>query len=121
MDLRGYEIFRSGKKKLRIATREAARLEVADVIRGVYLAKKAPYGYIISIEGSYIIGRSASKRVAELTEEEFLKWMRGEDILKELPERGVYLVKYGPVFAGSGYHDGEVLRNLMPRVRVMEV
>ncbi len=120
VDLSGFSLVRSGKKRIRLLTKEAAEFYVKDVIRGVYLAKKAPYGYIISVEGSYIIGRGASRHVVELTEEEFRRWMRGEDIAVELPERGVYLVKFGPVFAGSGYYNGKVLRNLVPKSRTVE-
>ncbi|MDK2372982.1 MAG: hypothetical protein QI197_06345 [Candidatus Korarchaeota archaeon] len=120
VDLSGYSLIRSGKKRIRFLTKEAAGFDVKDVIRGVYLAKKAPYGYIISVEGSYVIGRGASRHVVELSEEEFRRWMRGEDIAVELPERGVYLVKFGPVFAGSGYYNGEVLRNLIPKSRTVE-
>ncbi len=120
VDLSGYSLIRSGKKRIRILTKEAAEFDVKDVIRGVYLAKKAPYGYIISVEGSYIIGRGASRHVVELGEEEFGRWMRGEDIAVELPEKGVYLVKFGRAFAGSGYYNGEVLHNLVPKSRTVE-
>lgn len=118
--MKGYEILRSGRRKLRISTEEAARLEIKDVIRGVYLAKKAPFGYIISIEGSYIIGKLASKHVAELSKFEFSRWMKGEDIIKDLPDKGVYLVRFGSFYAGSGYYDGRVLRNLIPKTRTVE-
>jgi len=120
VDLSDYSLIRSGKKRIRLLTKEAAEFDVRDVIRGVYLAKKAPYGYIISVEGSYIIGRRASRHIVELSEEEFDRWMRGENVELELSEKGVYLVKFGPVFAGSGYYNGEVLVNLVPKSRTVE-
>ncbi len=121
-DLSGYELIRSGKKRIRILAKDVAEFDAGgrDVIRGVYLAKKAPYGYIISVEGSYLIGRRAARHVVELDGEEFDRWMRGEDLPLKLPEKGVYLVKFGPVFAGSGYYNGEVLRNLIPKSRTVE-
>ncbi|MEM2811179.1 MAG: hypothetical protein QW187_05045 [Candidatus Korarchaeum sp.] len=58
--------------------------------------------------------------MADISDEEFRRWMRGEDLEKDLPEKGVYLVRYGDLFAGSGYYDGKVLRNLVPKVRTLE-
>ncbi len=114
-------LVRSGKKKIRCTSREAADFKVKeDVVRGVYIAKKAPYGYIISIEGSYIIGRNALRHVVELDEGLFSKWMRGEEIRLDLAEKGVYIVKYGTIFAGSGYYDGKILHNLIPKSRTVE-
>lgn len=119
-ELPDLEIFPSGKEKLRACSRELRELEVRDFTRGIYIAKKAPYGFIISIEGSFLIGRGARKHVADISDEEFRRWMRGEDLEKDLPEKGVYLVRYGDLFAGSGYYDGKVLRNLVPKVRTLE-
>lgn len=113
-------IFPSGKDKLRACSPELEGIGGREVIRGIYIAKKAPYGFIISIEGSFLIGRNAKRHIVELSEEEFEKWMRGEDIEIGLPERGVYLVKFGQAFAGSGYYNGRVLRNLVPKVRTVE-
>ncbi len=122
VDLSGYKLIKSGKKRIRILTKDAEEFNAGgkDVIRGVYLAKKAPYGYIISVEGSYVVGKRAKRHVVELEEDEFDRWMRGEDVALKLPEKGVYLVKFGPVFAGSGYYNGEVLRNLVPKSRTVE-
>ncbi|MEM2543116.1 MAG: hypothetical protein QXR35_06615, partial [Candidatus Korarchaeum sp.] len=50
-ELPDLEIFPSGKEKLRACSRELRELEVRDFTRGIYIAKKAPYGFIISIEG----------------------------------------------------------------------
>jgi len=119
-ELGDIRLIRSGKRRIRALSPEADDLEVRDVVRGVYLAKKAPYGYIISVEGSFIVGRSAKRHVVELDPEEFRRWMRGEDLRVVLPERGVYLVRHGPVFAGSGYYDGNKLKNLLPRSRTVE-
>ncbi len=115
-------LVKSGNKRIRCISREAAdfKVKAKDAVRGVYIAKKAPYGYIISIEGSYIIGRNALRHVVELDEDLFSKWMRGEEISLDLTEKGIYIVKYGPIFAGSGYYDGEILRNLIPKSRTVE-
>lgn len=120
-ELRDLEIFPSGKDKLRACSPELREFEGREFIRGVYIAKRAPYGFIISIEGSFLIGRSAKKHLVELSQEELGRWMRGENLERDLPEKGVYLVRCGDIFAGSGYYDGRVLRNLVPRVRTVEV
>ncbi len=113
-------MIRSGKKKIRCTSKGVADFKVNDVIRGVYVAKKAPYGYILSIEGSWIIGRGALRHVVELDENLFSKWMRGEDLPMKLDEKGIYIVKYGPIFAGSGYYNGDILQNLVPKSRTVE-
>lgn len=113
-------IFPSGKDKLRACSLETEVIGEREVIRGVYIAKKAPYGFIVSIEGSFLVGRRAKRHVVELSEEKFGRWMRGENVEIELPEKGIYLVKFGQVFAGSGYYDGRILRNLVPKGRTIE-
>ncbi|WP_185836204.1 methyltransferase RsmF C-terminal domain-like protein [Candidatus Korarchaeum cryptofilum] len=119
-EISGVELFPSGKDKIRACSPEA-KVEISNVfLRGVYVAKRAPYGFIISIEGSFIIGRSAKRHLVDLSESDFRRWMRGDDIELKLPEKGVYIVRYGEAFAGSGYYDGRVLRNLIPKVRTLE-
>ncbi len=109
--------FASGKRKVRAVVKEGAD-ERAD-LKGVYVGKKAPYGFIISVEGSFLVGRGAKKGIIELNDEEFDRWMSGQDLeLREDLPKGVYIVKYQEVFAGSGYFNGRVLKNLLPRVRI---
>ncbi len=120
VSLSEYRLIKSGKKRLRLTTPEALEFGVKDVVRGVYLAKKAPYGYIISIEGSYLIGRCAERHVVELAFDQFRIWMRGEDLEVDLPERGIYLIRHGRAFAGSGYYNGKILQNLIPKSRTVE-
>ncbi len=108
--------FPSGKRKVRAVVKEGS--DVKAHLKGVYVGKKAPYGFIISIEGSYLVGKGAKRNVVELDELSFRRWMLGEDLELNLPEKGIYLVRFQEAFAGSGYYDGKILKNLMPRVRL---
>ncbi|RLG41425.1 MAG: hypothetical protein DRN78_04290 [Thermoproteota archaeon] len=113
-------LFKSGKRRIRASSYEAHEFGSESVIKGVYVAKWAPYGYILSIEGSYLVGKKARRHVVQLNREQFLRWMSGENLRMGLQEKGVYIVKYGKIFAGSGYFDGNELINLIPKSRTLE-
>lgn len=56
----------------------------------------------LSIEGSQLVGSRATRRVLELSDEEFHDWMRGRDLEKEVGERGFLILKHGSDFCGAG-------------------
>jgi len=86
------------------------------VSKGIYFATLEKDGLRLSIEGSFIAGRLATKNVVEVSREQALKWMRGENL--EINAEGNYIIlRYGNYFLGCGKHrKGEIL-NFVPKNR----
>jgi NOL1/NOP2/fmu family ribosome biogenesis protein len=95
--------------KVRAVTREA--YEMAQRIGrvetlGLYVLKRTKFGVYLSVEGSQLFGEKLRRNVFELNVEQLERWASGEPLdLLELglrPDGGFVVVRYGPVFAGSG-------------------
>lgn len=110
----------SGEKRIRMVSPESK--EINGIIKGVYIAKKVPFGFSLSIEGSQVLGKYAKRNVISLDKGMALIWMKGEDIPLEghVLERGTVIVRYKWVFMGSGYFDGKKVRNYVPGERRLE-
>lgn len=85
---------------------------------GLYFGQLRNNELRLSIEGSQIVGKTATKNVAELDDSEFKLWLRGEDIEKQLDScSGYVLIKHNKDFIGCGkYKEGKVL-NFVPKAR----
>ncbi len=85
---------------------------------GLYFGQLRNNELRLSIEGSQIIGKAATKNVAELSDEEFKLWLRGEDVEKPLGDcSGYVIVRHSKDFIGCGkYKDGKIL-NFVPKAR----
>lgn len=110
----------SGEKRIRMVSPDSRGINGA--IKGIYIAKRTPFGFSLSIEGSQILGRYASRNVVSLNREMAIIWMKGEDIPLEGQdiEKGTVMIKYKWVFMGSGYFDGQKVRNYVPAERRLE-
>jgi NOL1/NOP2/fmu family ribosome biogenesis protein len=95
--------------KVRAVTREA--YEMAQRIRrvealGLYVLKRTKFGVYLSVEGSQLLGGRLRRNVVELNVEQLERWASGEPLdLSEQglrPDGGFVVVRYGPIFAGSG-------------------
>jgi NOL1/NOP2/fmu family ribosome biogenesis protein len=86
---------------------------------GLYIGQLRHDNLRLSIEGSQIIGKSATKNIVEINDEEFSKWLKGEILQKKVDEntKGYVLMKYGKDFVGCGRaKNGEIL-NFIPKAR----
>ncbi len=79
---------------------------------GLYFGTLERDGFRLSVEGSHIVGRLASKGVVELEREQALRWMMGEDVEAEAPE-GYVILRYAGYFLGCGRAKGGVVRNFL--------
>lgn len=116
-----FTIIKSGKRKYRISTKEAARIRRAQIV-GVYVMKETPFGLMLSIEGTQLLGPLAKKNVLELPKNMVQRWMRGEDIEisdinRDKIEQGLVIIRSGDLFLGCGFYDGQRIRNLLPKAR----
>ncbi|MEM3127280.1 MAG: hypothetical protein QW331_04410 [Candidatus Woesearchaeota archaeon] len=101
-----------------ITTRELEKINTTKLrvnSIGLYIAEWHN-GARLSIEGSQIVGSNAKKRVVELSNEEAIAWLKGEDIYREV-EKGVLIVKHKDDFLGCARSTGERLVNHVPKTR----
>ncbi len=101
--------------KNRVYAYKSCEFDEIALQKGLYFGTIERDGLRLSIEGSFIVGKAAGKNVIELDEENFKRWMRGEDI--EASVEGYWIVKCGSYFAGCGRGNGKILRNFVPKDR----
>ena len=87
---------------------------------GLHIGTFSKAGFRFSIEGSQLFGKLAKKSVVELNDEDFEKWISGEDI-PFTGDAGIYLVcdKKNHDFFGCGIKSSQedFLLNHVPKAR----
>ena len=84
---------------------------------GAYFAEIANDEIRLSIEGSQIAGKHASKNVVELSEEDALKIFKGDDLEKETDCEGFVILKHNDDFLGTGKVKGNKILNFISKAR----
>jgi len=84
---------------------------------GLYIGEKMADGIRLSIEGSQIIGKKATKSIVELDKKETTDWLKGIDIDKEMHETGFVILKHNRDFLGCGKVKENRILNFVPKVR----
>lgn len=75
-------------------------------------------GFIPSIEGAQIIGKTATMKILEVSKKETLDIMSGFDIcLTEEKPTGCYILKFGEDIPGVGKISGKMIMNIIPKSR----
>ena len=98
------DLSRLDLEKLRIESVGAYIAEVGEDIR-------------LSIEGSQLIGPSATRNVAEVSEEDAKSWLKGQDLAINLQASGFVIIKQGKDFFGSGRYSRGRITNFVPKSR----
>ncbi len=116
-----FRLIPSGKKRIRAFSGDED-LAISSVVVGVYVAKKTPFGYVLSVEGAQLFGPLAKKNVLTLNRELLHMWMLGEDVEPSQAglDRGIVLLRYNNLFVGCGYFDGKVIKNFLSIGRRIE-
>ena len=84
---------------------------------GMYIAEIHDERVRLSIEGSQLIGPSATKNMLEVDKETAMHWLKGHDIEAQGDFSGHVIVKFGKSYMGSGaYKEGKLL-NHVPKSR----
>lgn len=85
---------------------------------GLYFGQLRNDGLRLSIEGSQVIGKAATKNIVELNDAEFKLWLRGEDVEKTLDGcSGYVIIKHSNDFIGCGRFKGGKILNFVPKAR----
>src|SRR3989344_9684894 len=113
-------LFMDGENNIYLVTKdfdkvklEDLRIKSAGLLIG-YLSR----GFIFTVEGSQLIGNFV-KNKAELDFKGIEGWLKGKDVRVNL-ENGLYVVKYGNDFYGSGFVLSGVLKNTLDKMRIVK-
>lgn len=111
---------KSRKNKIYLVTRDVERvldhgLRIDSM--GLYLGEVKGDEMRLSIEGSQLLGPQATRNVLQLTDEDFGRWMLGEDLMREHDERAFVLLSHNDDFCGCGRHKDGVIKNFVPKTR----
>ena len=88
---------------------------------GLYFAMRDRIGLRLSVEGSQIIGKQATKNILELTDAQANGWFSGKDIQIESELKGFVLVKHKQDFLGCGNLTNGILHNYLGKERRIKV
>lgn len=103
------EIFELDFKKLRVNS------------LGLYFGELSNNELRLTIEGSQLVGPKAAKNVVELDDSEMRAWLKGEDLEKELSEKGFVILKHEEDYLGSGRVKENKILNYVPKTRRLSV
>ena len=94
------------------------RLRVNNI--GLYFCKRDKDGIRLSIEGSQLIGDKSKKNIAEVSKEEMISWLKGEDLPCKKSYGGYVILKHGKDFLGCGkYKEGKILNFVTKSRRIL--
>lgn len=104
-----------------LISRDIERLDLENLhidSLGLYFGQLRNDGLRLSIEGSQLVGKTATKNIVELNDGEFKDWIRGNDLEKDYGGcSGYVLVKHNRDFIGCGKcKEGKIL-NFVPKAR----
>lgn len=111
----------SSKNRLYLVSKDISKIDYEKLrlqVVGVYFGEIMDNGELrLSIEGSQMIGKSATKNVVQIETEDVKKWLYGKDIKVSTDCSGFVIVKSNDDFMGSGkVKEGEIL-NFIPKIR----
>lgn len=89
---------------------------------GMYFCEVDKIGIRLSIEGSQIVGPKAAKNIAEITEEQAKKWLKGEDLEIKGDYSCFVILKHNDYFFGTGrYKEGKIMNYVGKERRISAV
>ena len=84
---------------------------------GLYIAEVKDDQLRLSIEGSQLIGPTATKNVCEITHEQTKEWFKGNDLQVSGDFEGFVIIKSSDDFIGSGKFKEGFILNFVPKAR----
>lgn len=114
-----YLFFRNKEDKIFLVSRKLKQLNLKKLninSIGLYFAK-VNKEIRLSIEGSQLIGKLATKNILELNNKEANKWLQGNNIKTSKEFKGFVIIKNKEDYLGCGkFKTGEIL-NYVPKER----
>jgi len=84
---------------------------------GLYIGEYRHEQIRLSIEGSQLIGRKATKNIVEVTDEEVGQWIRGGNLNTDIKESNFVIIQNKKDFYGCGRIKDGVILNSLPKAR----
>ncbi len=115
-----YGFLKNNKNRIFVITRNISEIDISKLrvnSIGMYFCEIEPIGIKLSIEGSQLVGKKATKNVIELDEEETKKWFRGEYLEKECKCNDFVILKHNDDFLGTGYYTNGKILNYVSKTR----
>lgn len=118
--------FLSLRKYIRVISKDITKINIRNMRienLGLLFGEWILEDFMLSIEGSQLVGPHADRNVAELDDAQFNAWMRGgkltiDDVKSDL-EDGFVIIKYGYDYAGCGeLSNGEIWSSLPAQRRI---
>ena len=118
-----YGFLRNSKNRIFIVSKDISRIDTSKIrinSAGMYFCEMNKLGIRLSIEGSQIVGKSSTKNIVELNDEETIKWFKGGDLEKECKDcKGFVILKNKTDFLGDGkYSNGKILNYVSKTRRI---
>ncbi len=119
-----YVFLRNNEDKIFIANRDIGRIDFNKIKInniGLYFCAIENDEVRLTVEGTQIIGKQATKNVVELNSEQVKEWFKGNDIelIKEI--NGFVILKYNNDFLGSGKYKNNKIINFLPKERRINI
>jgi len=120
-----YYFFKNTKDDIFLISRSIENInidKIKEISAGLYVGQLTGGSIRLSIEGSQIIGRNAKKGIIELNGEEWLLWLKKNDMessrFNDL-KQGYYIVSHNNDFFGSGHLKNGILSSYVPKSRAV--
>jgi len=111
-----YVFLESTKGKFFITNRKLAEIDINKIKvnnLGLYVAAEDKLGVRLTIEGSQLWGKEATKNILEINQEQLQEWFTGKELQTNQVFNGFVLIKHKKDFLGSGkYTQGRILNYL---------
>ena len=105
--------------KLKIEELENNRTSIERV--GIYFAKEVGDEIRLSIDGIQLLKDQITKNIFELNDEQYEKWMQGEELYIETGQNAFLVMKYKGDFLGMGKASAEKISNYIPKNRRLKI
>ncbi len=115
-----YLFSRNNRGRIFIVNRGLSALDISTLrisSIGLYFAKEMADGYLLTVEGTQMLGPLAKKNVLEVDKSAVEEWIRGFNLETDLKLNGYVIVKYNNDFYGCGRVKDGAVQNLIPKSR----
>ncbi len=111
---------KSSRDKIYLISRDITQIDVSKIridVVGLYIGELQDNRFRISIEGSQLIGPTATKNLVEVSEDDMRSWLKGNDIPNNSNFHGDVILKHKTDFIGCGSAGAEIIKNFVPKNR----
>ena len=119
-----YVFLRNNEDKIFIANRDIARIDLNKIKVnniGLYFCAIENDEVRLTVEGTQLIGKKATKNIVELDSEQVKEWFKGNDIEVEKDISGFVILKHNNDFLGSGKYKNNKIINFLPKERRINI